>query len=75
MFELYLALDLSSRFPRTSNAEDRKPTALFETKTATPKSVANPHYCNGDVSRIKNFEPIHRQMILVGPRKKGTGDR
>ncbi len=75
MFKLYLSLDLSSRLPRTTNVEDRKPAILFETKTAMLESVANLHYCNGDVSRIKNIEPIHRQVILVWPRKKGTSDR
>ena len=75
MFKLYLAPDLSSRFPRTPNVEDRKPTALSETKTATVESGANLHYCIGDVSRIKNIEPIHRQVILVWPRKKGTCNR
>lgn len=75
MFELYLAPDSSSRFPGPPDAEDRKPTALFETITAPPESVANLPYCDGDVSRIKNIEPIHGQMILVWPRKKGTSDR
>lgn len=75
MFKLYLALNLSSRFPRTPNVEHGKPTALSETKTATLESVANLRYCNDDVSRIKNFEPIDRQVILVWSWKKGTSNR
>ncbi len=75
MFKLYLALDLSSRFPRTPSGEDRKLTALSEPRTATLESVANLHNCNADVSRTKKIEPIHRQVILVWHRKRGTSNR